>query len=171
MALTHKSNNIGIKTWADPKSFVRGGPLFRLFSFFLKVIEWREDPITTISAQSSVRQWNGVSLACRWWPNTECWLGSFVIFQGIRTSIAKKPYIFVINQGWSRPLVPSPLWIHAWKMYWPRWSLHNNSKFYLWPLRVQYLLYQYLWENPVNKSLKWWSFKAYLTSEYNFIYM
>ena len=26
--------------------------------------------------------------------NIECWLGSFVIFQGIRT-IAKKPYIFV----------------------------------------------------------------------------
>ena len=25
--------------------------------------------------------------------NIECWLGSFVILQGIRTSIAKKPYI------------------------------------------------------------------------------
>ena len=36
-----------------------------------------------------------VSLAGRWWwwPNIECWLGSFVIFQGIRTSIAKKPFI------------------------------------------------------------------------------
>ena len=41
---------------------------------------------------------NGVSPAGRWWPNIECWLGSFVIFQGIRTSIAKKPYIFVIFQ-------------------------------------------------------------------------
>ena len=29
------------------------------------------------------------------WPaNIECELGSFVIFQGIRTIIAKKPYIF-----------------------------------------------------------------------------
>ena len=28
----------------------------------------------------------------------ECCLGSFMIFQGIRTSIAKKPYIFVIFQ-------------------------------------------------------------------------
>ena len=27
------------------------------------------------------------------------WLGSFVIFQGIRTIIAKKPYIFMIFQG------------------------------------------------------------------------
>ena len=42
---------------------------------------------------------NGVSPAGPWWPNIECWLGSFVIFQGIRTSIAKKPYIFVIFQG------------------------------------------------------------------------
>ena len=42
------------------------------------------------------------------WPNIECWLGSFVIFQRIQTSIAKKPYIFVIFQGWgggSRPPV------------------------------------------------------------------
>ena len=28
-----------------------------------------------------------------------CWLVSFVIFQGIRTSIAKEPYSFVIFQG------------------------------------------------------------------------
>ena len=30
--------------------------------------------------------------------NIEGWLGSFVIFQGIRSSIANKPYIFVIFQ-------------------------------------------------------------------------
>ena len=29
----------------------------------------------------------------------ECLLGSFVIFQGIQTSIAKKPFISVIFQG------------------------------------------------------------------------
>ena len=33
-------------------------------------------------------------------------LGSFVIFQGIPTSIAKEPYIFVIFQGGPRPPVP-----------------------------------------------------------------
>ena len=31
--------------------------------------------------------------------NIECWLGSFVIFKVIRTSIAKKPYSFVIFRG------------------------------------------------------------------------
>ena len=45
------------------------------------------------------RHCKGVSLAGRWVPNIECWLGSFVIFQGIRTNIAKKLNIFVIFQG------------------------------------------------------------------------
>ena len=41
--------------------------------------------------------------------NIECWLGSFVIFQGIRTSIAKKPYIFFYLSGWFRtPCSPPP---------------------------------------------------------------
>ena len=29
---------------------------------------------------------NGVSLACRWWPNIECWLGSFETFENFRGS-------------------------------------------------------------------------------------
>ena len=37
-------------------------------------------------------QANGVSLAGQKWPNFEHCLGSLVIFQGIRTNIAKKPY-------------------------------------------------------------------------------
>ena len=36
----------------------------------------------------------------------ECWLGSFVVLRGIRTSIAKKPFIFVIFQG--GPDLPVP---------------------------------------------------------------
>ena len=39
--------------------------------------------------------------------NINCWLGSLVIFQGIKTSIAKKPYSFVILQGGPDPLYPS----------------------------------------------------------------
>ena len=41
-------------------------------------------------------------------PNIEFWLGSFVIFQGIRISIAKKPFIFVISQGGVRTPCPPP---------------------------------------------------------------
>ena len=54
-------------------------------------------------------------MAFRWradlWPNIECWLGSFAIFKGIRTRIARKPYIFVIFQGggrWVRTPCPPP---------------------------------------------------------------
>ena len=60
---------------------------------------------------STKRHLNGVSLACQWWHNIECWLGSFVSFQGIRTSIGKKPYMFFLffrGEG-SDPL--SPLWV------------------------------------------------------------
>ena len=61
------------------------------------------------------RHLNGFLLAGRWWPNTECWLVSFAVLQGIQTNIAKKPYIFVIFQGGggSQPPVP-PLWICTW---------------------------------------------------------
>ena len=78
---------------ADPESFVRGGPnVMGFFSVFL-VDKGRKDQNTTISWPSFAHQ-----LAYRCWPNTECWLDSYVIFQGIRISIAKKRYIFVIFQ-------------------------------------------------------------------------
>ena len=41
-----------------------------------------------------------------------CWLGSLVLFQEIRTTIAMKPYIPVILQGGSGP-PPPPLWIRT----------------------------------------------------------
>ena len=53
------------------------------------------------------RHLNGVSMTGRWGPITECWLGSFVVLQGIQTNIAKRPYIFVIFQGGgSGPPIP-----------------------------------------------------------------
>ena len=56
------------------------------------------------------------------------------IFQGIRTCIARKPYIFVIFQGSPDPLPPPPpLWIHTWD-----WS--TESAPCEWWLR-------YLWSN------------------------
>ena len=41
-------------------------------------------------------------------PTLNSGLVAFVIFQGIRTSIAKKPYIFVIFQGGPDLLPPPP---------------------------------------------------------------
>ena len=60
------------------------------------------------SDQPAHVHWNDISLAGRRLPNIECCLGSFVIFQGIWTSIAKKPFIFVIFQGGGGDLDPCP---------------------------------------------------------------
>ena len=57
------------------------------------------------SGPPAKRHLNGVSLACRCWPKIECRLGSFVAFQGILTTIAMKPYIFMIFSG--GPVLPS----------------------------------------------------------------
>ena len=62
----------------------------------------------TIIGPPVKRHLNGVSLACRWWPNIEFWLGSFVIFRGIGTSIAKKPYICAIFMWGYQPPAPPP---------------------------------------------------------------
>ena len=102
----------------DPESLVRGGSKFNVFNgFFLYILMrglkyHRKRAIISPPAKRH--------LAGRWWHNIECWLGSFVIFLWIRTSIAKKPYIF---QGWGgvrspcpppTPPPPPPLWIHPW---------------------------------------------------------
>ena len=66
------------------------------------------------------RHLNGVSLACRCWSNIECWLGSFVIFQGIPASFAKKSNIFVIFYGGSGHPVPPldrPCTLWLWLVY------------------------------------------------------
>ena len=65
---------------------------------FIVVFNIREeDPNPNKSGPISAYQpVNGVSLAGRRWPNIECWLGSFVIFQRIWIRIVKKPYSYVI---------------------------------------------------------------------------
>ena len=56
---------------------------------------------------ASETPFNGVSLACRWWPNVEYWLGCSENFRGFDLVSLRGP----------DPL--SPLWIRAWdrKMY------------------------------------------------------
>ena len=80
------------------------------FSFFSS---WRENgskvPLRAGHHRpTSETPLNGVSLACRWWPNIEFWLGSFVIFQGIWASIAKKPIFLWFFTGVSGPHAPPP---------------------------------------------------------------
>ena len=77
-------------TMRGSRKFVRGGTT--LTTFLLVDAGRAEDPYTTKSGHHR--------------PTNACWLGSSVIFQEIRTSIGKKPYIFVIFQGGPYPLSP-----------------------------------------------------------------
>ena len=61
-------------TCADLETFVRGSPTLTTFCL---VDKRREDPKSTKRVSSAARK-----------------LGSFVIFQGIWTSVAKKPHFF-----------------------------------------------------------------------------
>ena len=85
--------------------------VFRVL-FFKKNFSWGEGGSKyhykgAIISMPAKRHLYGVLLACRWWPNIEFWLGSLVIFQGIRTSIAKKHYILLFFRGDGTPVPPS----------------------------------------------------------------
>ena len=92
--------------------FCQRGSNSTLTTFFFFFVG-REDPNNTTkrrpsSSRQTITFLNGVSLAGRSWPNIDCWLGSFVIFQGIRTSIAKEPYSIVIFRGGGERRYPYP---------------------------------------------------------------
>ena len=75
-----------------------------LKQFFFSLVDEERMIKIPLNEPSSARQRN-VSLVGRRWLNIECWLGIFVFFQGIRTSIAKEPY----NLWFSRGGGPDPL--------------------------------------------------------------
>ena len=78
--------------------------------------EKRIQILLKVSELSSAHQRNAIQMAFRWWayngPTWNAGLLAFFYFQGIWTSITKKPYRFVIFQVGSIPPV-SPLWIRA----------------------------------------------------------
>ena len=89
----------------DPESFVRGGPtLTKVFlGLFRSKYHSRRDIIDPQAKCHLIV--NGVSLAFWWWPNTECWLGSFVIFMGSGQVLLKTQYFcdfFFLGGGGGR---------------------------------------------------------------------
>ena len=75
------------------------------------MIEVREDPSTTIRGPSWARQKKRHLMAFRWCADDDPTLNDSlvaVIFQGIRTGITRKPYIFVIFQGRGPDPCPHP---------------------------------------------------------------
>ena len=69
---------------------------------------------------------NGVSLACRWWPNIECWRGSFVNFRGSGQVLLRNLVFFRGGGGGGGggPDPLSPLWIQLYTAaIWPYFFL------------------------------------------------
>ena len=54
---------------------------------------------------------NDISLACRWWPNIECWLESSVIFKGSSPVLLRNLIFLWFFRGGPDPLCP--LWVCA----------------------------------------------------------
>ena len=72
---------------ADTESFFLSN--FDNVFFLVLVDEGIQKPLKAgHQRQPAKHRFNGISLACQWWHNTECWVGSFVIIQEIWTSIA-----------------------------------------------------------------------------------
>ena len=89
------------------------GSKFDNFIFFL--VGSPNTAKKAIIGPSAKRHLNGVSLVGDDGPNVECWLGSFVIFQGIRTSIANL-YFCDFSEGVRTPC-PPPLDLHMMASY------------------------------------------------------
>ena len=74
-----------------------------VFVLFLFLVDEGGIQSNTKSGPSSDRQRNTIYMVFRWraydGPTLNTGFYSFVNFQGIRTSIAENPYIFVIFQG------------------------------------------------------------------------
>ena len=78
---------------------------FQRGSNFFLVNEWIQ--ISLKSGHHRPATDNGVSLVCRWWPNIECWLGSFVIFRGSGPVLLRNPIFLWFFRGGPDPLSPT----------------------------------------------------------------
>ena len=85
-----------------PRRFYQRGSNFdqKIFYFVYRGIE---DPNTAINGPSSVRQRNAIGMAFRWRADDGTTLNAGLValrifFKEIRTSITKKPYIFLFIQ-------------------------------------------------------------------------
>ena len=132
-------------------------------SFFL-ADEEIENPNTTINGPSSARQRNTIQMAGRWLPNIEWWLCSFVIFQGILTSIAFKETLYFLwfFEGGQNPLSPPPLDLPMIFSLIPPWKKMLCS----WHWKLWYSL-EVSWWYPSNEYhkeyIRAWNIGAYCT--------
>ena len=118
--------------------------------FFNVFYEGWEDRMPVIIGSPAKHHLNGVLLVYWWWPNIGCWLGSFMIYQGICTRIEKNPIFLWFFKGGPDPPVP-PLDPHMSSMM--RYHLQDFSMSE--HLQVINLLHISLSQRNFYVTLKW----------------
>ena len=120
-------------TCADPESFSEGVQhwqrFFSLFSFFSVDGMERGSKCHykwSIIGMPAKRHWNGGSLACRYCPTIECWLGSLVIFRGSRSILlGNSIFLWCFRGEGPDPPAPPPPWIRP-------FASNTFYRFYFW---------------------------------------
>ena len=109
---------------------------------------------------------SGVSLECRWWPNIDCWLCSFVIFRGSGPVLLRNPiFLWFFRGGGGGVWTPCPsLWISPWLWWegWIPWHLIYACTVYRclfygkpsWPLSLLVVTFARL-SSPVDNLCQW----------------
>ena len=99
---------------------------------------------------------NGVSLACRWWPNIECWLGSFVILKE-PDQYAKKPYFSGVGSAF--------LWIRPWAI-WHEKTISVNSSLSLIAIAYTFanMSYKLFWISEIHFTNSNYQFPTILSN-------
>ena len=82
--LTKHSFLNSIRIWS-------GSELWQSFFFFFKGERIQLSLKAGHHRPASETPFNGVSLACRWWPNVECWLGCSENFRGFDLVLLRGP--------------------------------------------------------------------------------
>ena len=105
---------------------------------------------------------NGVSMAWRWWPNVECWLGSFENSRGSGPVLLRNSIFLCYSGGGGGgggrdPL--SPVWIRAWNRTMYTLIEITENPFY----RAHRLLYDTLHTfYRMHKFLNWRNFLSWM---------
>ena len=111
--VTHLNKKVQIQTCANPERFDRGGPTLTTLFFSLWGDISKYHYKRAIIGPPAKHHLNGATLACWWWPNIECLLGSFEIFRGFRTVLLRSPKFLRFLRGRSGLDPMSLLWIRA----------------------------------------------------------
>ena len=148
----HLENKFISITCVD-ENFVRGGPTF-MFLFLDWLGMMREEASKyhyqrAINSPPAKRHLNGLSQG-QWWPNIECWIGSFVILRGSGPVLLRNHIFLSFSRGVLTPC--HPLWI--------RTCSHINCIVARWPGKhclshYSFLFIRSTWHCTFCMTLNW----------------